>query len=116
MKCVICKTGDVRDGTTSVTLQRDETTVVIKQVPAQAVLGGQALHLTSRQMDSTLQARRTSKLNPPRRKGLRPLFYSFSLFPQMAHDCKAPEEGFSKIRCEVVGCCQLLNVRSGAAL
>lgn len=35
MKCVICKTGDVRDGTTSVTLQRDETTIVIKQVPAQ---------------------------------------------------------------------------------
>jgi YgiT-type zinc finger domain-containing protein len=34
MKCVICKTGDVTDGRTTVTLQRDETTVVIKHVPA----------------------------------------------------------------------------------
>lgn len=35
MKCVICKTGEVVDGRTTVTLQRDETTVVIKNVPAQ---------------------------------------------------------------------------------
>lgn len=34
MKCVICKTGDVTNGTTTVTLQRGETTVVIKDVPA----------------------------------------------------------------------------------
>lgn len=34
MKCVICKTGEVADGRTTVTLQRDETTVVIKHVPA----------------------------------------------------------------------------------
>ncbi len=35
MKCVICKTGDVIDGKTTLTLQRGETTVVIKDVPAQ---------------------------------------------------------------------------------
>lgn len=35
MKCTICKTGDISDGSTTVTLQRGETTVVIKQVPAQ---------------------------------------------------------------------------------
>ncbi len=35
MKCVVCKTGDVIDGKTTVTLQRGETTVVIKDVPAQ---------------------------------------------------------------------------------
>lgn len=35
MKCAICKTGDLREGTTAVTLQRDETTIVIKQVPAE---------------------------------------------------------------------------------
>ena len=35
MKCVICKTGDVTDGKTTVTLERGETTVVIKNVPAQ---------------------------------------------------------------------------------
>lgn len=34
MKCVICKTGDMVDGRTTVTLQRGETTVVIKDVPA----------------------------------------------------------------------------------
>jgi YgiT-type zinc finger domain-containing protein len=35
MKCVICKTGEVTDGRATVTLQRGETTVVIKNVPAQ---------------------------------------------------------------------------------
>ncbi|QBQ54313.1 type II toxin-antitoxin system MqsA family antitoxin [Nitrosococcus wardiae] len=35
MNCVICKTGQIRTGRTTVTLQRGETTVVIKEVPAQ---------------------------------------------------------------------------------
>lgn len=35
MKCAICKTGELADGRTTVTLQRGETTVVIKNVPAQ---------------------------------------------------------------------------------
>jgi YgiT-type zinc finger domain-containing protein len=35
MQCVICKTGEVTNGKTTVTLQRGETTVVIKDVPAQ---------------------------------------------------------------------------------
>lgn len=35
MKCVICKTGDLEDGAATVTLQRGETTVIIKEVPAQ---------------------------------------------------------------------------------
>lgn len=35
MQCVICKTGEVTGGPTTVTLQRGETTVVIKDVPAQ---------------------------------------------------------------------------------
>ena len=34
MNCVICRTGDTRPGTATVTLQRDETVVVIKGVPA----------------------------------------------------------------------------------
>jgi len=33
--CGICKTGMVADGKTTLTLQRGETTVVIKDVPAQ---------------------------------------------------------------------------------
>jgi YgiT-type zinc finger domain-containing protein len=34
MNCVICKTGQISAGTAVVTLQRGETTVVIKNVPA----------------------------------------------------------------------------------
>lgn len=35
MKCVICKTGQTHPGTTTVTLQRDESVVVIRDVPAE---------------------------------------------------------------------------------
>lgn len=34
MNCVICKTGEMHEGTTTVSLQRGETTVVVKAVPA----------------------------------------------------------------------------------
>ena len=35
MKCVICKHGKTQSGTVTVTLERDNTTVVIKNVSAQ---------------------------------------------------------------------------------
>lgn len=35
MKCVICKHGETQVGTTTMTLERDETTVVLKNVPAE---------------------------------------------------------------------------------
>ena len=35
MKCVICKEGRTHDGLTTVTLERGQTTVVIKDVPAE---------------------------------------------------------------------------------
>lgn len=35
MNCVICKTGQLLEGRATVTLQHGETTVVIKDVPAQ---------------------------------------------------------------------------------
>ncbi len=35
MKCVICKQGQTHDGMTTVTLTRGQTTVVIKDVPAE---------------------------------------------------------------------------------
>ncbi|MEK6748479.1 MAG: type II toxin-antitoxin system MqsA family antitoxin [Pseudomonadota bacterium] len=35
MKCTICKTGETQQGEATVTLQRDATVVVIKEVPAQ---------------------------------------------------------------------------------
>lgn len=35
MKCTICKTGHTHSGFATVTLQRDNTVVVIREVPAQ---------------------------------------------------------------------------------
>ena len=35
MNCVICKQGQTYNGKTTVTLERDQTTVVIKEVPAE---------------------------------------------------------------------------------
>ncbi len=35
MKCVICKQGETQPGTTTITLERDSTTVVFKNVPAE---------------------------------------------------------------------------------
>jgi len=34
MKCVICKLGETKKGTVTVTLERGETTIIIKSVPA----------------------------------------------------------------------------------
>lgn len=35
MKCVICNLGRTRPGTTTMTLERENSTLVVKQVPAQ---------------------------------------------------------------------------------
>lgn len=35
MKCVICNLGTTRPGTTTMTLERENSTLVVKQVPAQ---------------------------------------------------------------------------------
>ena len=35
MKCIICQYGETEPGTTTVTLTRGETTIVIREVPAQ---------------------------------------------------------------------------------
>ena len=35
MKCVICKYGETKDGTTTITLEREGSTIVFKDVPAQ---------------------------------------------------------------------------------
>ena len=34
MKCIICKTGEIRNGKTTVVMNRDETSIIIKNVPA----------------------------------------------------------------------------------
>jgi YgiT-type zinc finger domain-containing protein len=35
MKCIICKQGETRPGTATVILQREESTIIIKDVPAE---------------------------------------------------------------------------------
>lgn len=45
MTCAIGKTGDTRPGTVTVTLQRGETTVLIKEVPAEVCRNGSEYHL-----------------------------------------------------------------------
>ncbi len=35
MKCVICKSGDTNKGHATITLQRGQSTIIIKDVPAQ---------------------------------------------------------------------------------
>jgi YgiT-type zinc finger domain-containing protein len=35
MKCVICKHGQTKEGTTTITLERGNSTIVFKDVPAQ---------------------------------------------------------------------------------
>ena len=35
MKCMICKHGETKQGTTTVTLEKDSSTIVFKEVPAQ---------------------------------------------------------------------------------
>lgn len=35
MRCVMCKYGETQPGTTTMTLERGETTIVVKNVPAE---------------------------------------------------------------------------------
>jgi YgiT-type zinc finger domain-containing protein len=45
MKCPICRHGEMQPGTTSLTLERNNTTVVFRQVPAQICnICGEAFH------------------------------------------------------------------------
>ncbi|MEA3455027.1 MAG: type II toxin-antitoxin system MqsA family antitoxin [Campylobacterota bacterium] len=34
MKCMICKHGDTRQGTTTITLEKNDSTIVFREVPA----------------------------------------------------------------------------------
>ncbi len=54
MKCVICKTGEVTNGKTTITLQRGETMVVIKDVPAQVCAQCSEYYLSEAMTDKVL--------------------------------------------------------------
>ena len=59
MQCVICKHGETQDGTTTVTLERNGSTIVFKDVPAdvcescgEAYLSSDVTHALLRQAET----------------------------------------------------------------
>ena len=56
MKCVLCKHGETRSGEATVTLERGETIVVIKDVPAD-ICENCGEHYLSAEISETLLAR-----------------------------------------------------------
>ena len=54
MKCIKCKQGETRAGETTVTLQRGETTVLVKRVPAEVCENCGEYYLSSEVTESLL--------------------------------------------------------------
>jgi YgiT-type zinc finger domain-containing protein len=54
MQCVICKQGETRPGTATVTLERGATTVVIKNVPAEVCENCGEYYLSEEMTDRVL--------------------------------------------------------------
>jgi YgiT-type zinc finger domain-containing protein len=54
MKCVICKQGDTRPGRVTVSLQRGETTVILKSVPAEVCENCGEYYLSDKVADRVL--------------------------------------------------------------
>ena len=63
MTCVICHTGDTQPGTTTVTLERDHTTLVIKNVPAQVCENCGEAYFSSDVTDALLEMLNTAVRN-----------------------------------------------------
>jgi len=55
MNCVICKTGQISGGTATITLQRGETTVVIKNVPADVCDNCGEYYLSEEMMERVME-------------------------------------------------------------
>ena len=54
MNCLMCKQGETRAGETTVTLQRGETTVLVKRVPAEICENCGEYYLTAEVTESLL--------------------------------------------------------------
>ncbi len=54
MKCVICKQGDTRPGHVHVTLQRGNTVIVVKNVPADICVNCQEYYLSAEATERVL--------------------------------------------------------------
>ncbi|NEQ25492.1 MAG: type II toxin-antitoxin system MqsA family antitoxin [Microcoleus sp. SIO2G3] len=55
MKCVICKHGQTQPGLVTVTLERDESIIIIKRVPAQVCDNCGEYYLTTNMTQQVLQ-------------------------------------------------------------
>ena len=55
MTCVVCKNGETRPGNVTVTLQRGDTTVILKQVPAEVCENCGEYYLSSTVTEQVMQ-------------------------------------------------------------
>ena len=63
MKCVICKLGETKKGTVTVTLERGETTVLIKNVPADICENCGEYYLTEETSERILKQAKSAVTN-----------------------------------------------------
>jgi len=65
MKCVICKIGETREGTVTVTLQRDTSIIIIKNVPAEVCENCGEYYLSEQVTETVLQIAEKAAENKP---------------------------------------------------
>ena len=65
MKCVICKIGETREGIVTVTLQRDTSIIIIKNVPAEVCENCGEYYLSEQVTDTVLKIAEKAAENKP---------------------------------------------------
>jgi len=65
MKCLICKIGETDEGRVTVTLQRDESIIIIKNVPANICQNCGEYYLTEEVTDIVLKKAEKAVENKP---------------------------------------------------
>ncbi len=63
MKCVICKTGETGPGEVTVTLQRGDATILVKDVPAEVCVNCGEYYLSEEVSDKLLKQAEASLTN-----------------------------------------------------
>ncbi len=58
MRCVVCKSGETREGTTTVTLERNGAALVVRKVPAQVCQNCGEAYVSAEVTRSLLQSAR----------------------------------------------------------
>ena len=65
MKCVICKIGEMYEGAVTVTLQRDASIIIIKNVPAEVCENCGEYYLSEQVTEKVLQIAEKAVENKP---------------------------------------------------